>query len=201
MTTGERRTFKQLTSENWSEPDPVMRHFSFIPRAGPPRPATAEDWVRDFLRLELSPAVPRNVRDLFEVARGVCLYGWFFYPLYQLGEDQLFRVIDAAVGAKCVQAGGPKAGASFAARISWLLKRGVIPEAERVHWDSLRNLRNFASHPEMQMIHPPGSVLMSFQLANQQINALFEQETAREVAAGTVDTVNHSEEPATGRET
>jgi hypothetical protein len=183
MDAGEQRTFKQLTPDNWAEPDPVMRHFSRIPKEGLPRQATADDWVLSFLRLELTEAVPRNVRDLFEVARGVCLYGWFFYPLYQIGEDQLFRVVDAAVGAKCEQAGGPKARTSFAARIDWLLKQGMILEEERIRWDALRNLRNFASHPEMQMIHPPGSVLMSFQLAVLQINALFEQASIEQASS------------------
>ncbi len=176
---GERRMFKELTVENWSQPDPVMRHFGLV-EGGRPRQAMADDWARAFLKLELSPAVPQNVRDLFEVARGVCLYGWFFYPLYQIGEDQLFRVVDSAVASKCKRDGGPKARASFADRIKWLCDHGVIPEEERLRWDGLRNLRNITSHPEMQMIHPPGSVLTSFQLAARLISALFEQMTVRE---------------------
>ncbi len=165
--------FKQLRIENWLEADPVMKHFGIRDSHGF-RQARAEDWAQSFLNLELSKAVPRNVRDLFEVARGVCLYGWFFYPLYQLGEDQLFRVADVAVAARCEQLGGPKHTAKFAERLAWLRARGVIPEDQAVRWDGLRNLRNIASHPQMQMIHPPGSVLRSFQIAVQRINALFE---------------------------
>jgi hypothetical protein len=154
-----------------------MKHFGLVERGQ----AAAEDWARAFLKLKLGAEVPENVRDLFEVARGACLYGWFFYPLYQIGEDQLFRVVDAAVAAKCDRDGGPGSSASFAARIKWLLDRGVIREQDQVRWDALRNLRNIASHPEMQMIHAPGSVLMSFQRAARLITALFEQTTVGKV--------------------
>jgi hypothetical protein len=174
----ERRMFKELTPDNWTEQDPVMRNFAIIDHVTGPRPATAEDWARSFLKLELPPSLPRNVRELFEVARGTGLYGWFFYPLYQIAEAQLFRVLDAAVAARCKQAGGPAATTSLAARISWLIKRGVIPESERVRWDAWRNLRNFTSHPEMQPITPPGSVLGSFQLATRLITELFEPAAA-----------------------
>ena len=34
-----------------------------------------------FLSVELDEKVPHEIKELFAVARGVLLYGWFFYPL------------------------------------------------------------------------------------------------------------------------
>jgi hypothetical protein len=44
------------------------------------------DWARHFLAVELHEDVPADVHDLFAVARGTMLYGWFFYPLYALAK-------------------------------------------------------------------------------------------------------------------
>ena len=57
---------------------------------------TGEDWARAFLNVELKEHVPEPVSDLFAIARGALLYGWFFYPLFRLGEEQLYRVVEAA---------------------------------------------------------------------------------------------------------
>jgi hypothetical protein len=46
--------------------------------------------------LLLGHAVP----DLCEVACGALLYGCFFYPMFALGLEQLYRLAEAAVGAK-----------------------------------------------------------------------------------------------------
>ena len=37
--------------------------------------------------------------------RGAMVYGYFLYPLYVLGAEQLFRVAEAAVTLKCEQMG------------------------------------------------------------------------------------------------
>jgi hypothetical protein len=41
--------------------------------------------------------VPGEVREMWEAARGLLLYGWFFYAIYAIGEHELRRVADAAV--------------------------------------------------------------------------------------------------------
>jgi hypothetical protein len=44
-------------------------------------PVSGEDWAVRFLAVELSAKVPEDVQQLFAVARGVLVYGHFFYPL------------------------------------------------------------------------------------------------------------------------
>ena len=166
--------FKKLTIDNWVEQDPVMRHFAGISgMTGRIKHMSGEDWASYFLALRLSDEIPADVQGLFEVARGVCLYGWYFYPLYHLGEEQLFRVADTAVAAKCKLLGGPDHSTSFAGRLDWLKKRAVLSEQDRRWWEAINQLRNFGSHPELQSLHPPGSVLRSFQDVVREINALF----------------------------
>jgi hypothetical protein len=167
------RQFKTITLDNWLDPDRVSSMFARVdPVRGQTVPVTANDWAARFLAVSLDSQIPEEVRDLFEVARGVCLYAWFFYPLYHLGEEQLFRVGDTAVAAKCAAMNGPK-DASFKARLDWLLRQGVIDVGSHFRWDAVRNLRNIGSHPDFQSLHPPASVLTSFMRMADRINALF----------------------------
>jgi hypothetical protein len=150
--------FKKLTIENWVEQDPVMKYFAGISgMTGRIKHTSGEDWASYFLAHRLGDDVPVDVQGLFEVARGICLYGWYFYPLYHLGEEQLFRVADTAVAAKCKLLGGPDQGT----------------EQDRRWWEAINQLRNFGSHPEFQSLYPPGSVLRSFQDVVREVNALF----------------------------
>src|SRR6202042_2696215 len=73
-------------------------------RAPPP---TGEGWAERFLAVDLAPAVPSEVRDMWEAARGLLLYGWFYYAIYAIGEHELRRVADAAILHRYQQAGGP----------------------------------------------------------------------------------------------
>jgi len=73
------RLFKKLTIENWLEADPVMKHFA-IRNANAFRHARAEDWAKSFLSLDLSEAVPKNVRDLFEWRAGCACTAGSFIP-------------------------------------------------------------------------------------------------------------------------
>ena len=101
--------FKTLTSENWLVADPASTIFSKVSHTdGTATPMSGQEWLSLFLDPTLSKPVPDNVRALFEVARGSLAYGYFFYPLYTLACEQLFRVAEAAVSEKCRMLGAPK---------------------------------------------------------------------------------------------
>jgi predicted nuclease with RNAse H fold len=165
---------KKLALHNWREPD--------MPNVFPGLP---EDmWVAEALKPQLAATVPEEVIRLFEVARGSILYGWFFYPLHTLASEQLHRVQEAAVRARCKIAGIPlnktlKGGRtisrSFADLIGELTGRGIIRRDERGMWDATRKLRNMSSHPERQMITPPGYAIAEIELAARRINQLFDK--------------------------
>lgn len=160
--------FKEITLENWMKPDEVIKYFTGM---DPP-----EGYVAQVLGAKLSGKVPREIRGLFEVARGAILYGCLFNPLYALGEEQLYRVAEAAVKCRCTQLAMPKkekGWTRFSDRIEWLSKQGVISAVDMERWHALRGLRNSASHPERQSIVAPGAAVGFLYAAADDINALF----------------------------
>jgi hypothetical protein len=165
--------FKQLTLDNWTEADPVNRNFARLsPLVGPIQMGQG-DWARQFLGVELGGEVPAEIRDLFAIARGAMLYGWFFYPLFRLGEEQLYRVLEAAARLRYRQLGGEKVRPHYQQAIDLLAERGAIPAFEVERWSAARRLRNNASHPEQAAVVPPGFALRMLQRSSADIEALF----------------------------
>lgn len=170
--------FKALTMANWRDWDPTNEAFAHLDRRASRMVKTrGDDWAKLFLSVRLDGGLPEEVQNLYAVARWTMLYGHFFYPLYTVGDEQLYRVADAAALHRYEQLGGPltKRGKppSFAARIHWLVEHGAIPETEAHRWHAYRELRNISSHPKMQMLHTPGDALRSLQLVAASVNALF----------------------------
>ena len=165
--------FKEITQSNWLEPDDVLKGFVRISSGGQAQPITGDDYLRDILRPKLLESVPTDVRALFEVARGAMAYGYFFYPLYTLAAEQLFRVAEAAIAHKCEALEAPKSRSTFKKRVNWLVDEGVIPRPEFIRWDAIRTLRNAASHPEGQSILTPGNAIRLLEGIAGQINSLF----------------------------
>jgi hypothetical protein len=158
---------KHLTAENWSQPDDTGRAFGAIHSAtGERRAASGDFWAEQFLAAELNDAVPAGIRDMWEVARGLALYGWFYYPLYAIAEHQLRRVADAAVLHRYKQAGGPP-------------HKKRDPEGDlrwpdfKSRWDTMRDLRNETTHASIRHLVMPIDVLRLLDLLAPEIDTLF----------------------------
>jgi hypothetical protein len=168
--------FKNLSVENWLERDPtidIWGRTSLID--GSMFTPTADQRAEDFLQPQLGQQVPLQVRRLFDVARGALLYGYFFYPLFVLGSEQLFRVVETAVSEKCIamKANRKIRTGKFEAKLNYLRQEGVIPESEWIRWDATRELRNLASHPDQQTIYGPPEALRTLWITREQIHLLF----------------------------
>ena len=163
--------FKEITPSNWLEPDDVLKGFVRISPDGRSHTITGEEYLRHILKPTLLESVPTEVQALFEVARGGMAYGYFFYPLYTLAAEQLFRVAEAAVTHRCKVLG--MQGGTFEKRIDWLVEEGVIPRTESARWHAARKLRNAASHPEQQMILTPGNAIGMLEGIADGLNSLF----------------------------
>lgn len=174
--------FKNLTLANWDQPDPASAVFGRISRIVGPRKMTGHDWAREFLSVELGPHVPEHVSELFAVARGALVYGWFFFPMFLFGEDHLHRVLETAVKTRYAELGGPRQRPSFKHAIDWLIERKVIPQEDEERWEGARRMRNIASHPERQGAMAPGTVLRRLTETAHDINRLF----ARAIGGGPV---------------
>lgn len=170
----EERLFKKLTPENWLEVDSGSTHFVSIGPDGVPKSITSERWAEEILALEMPDTIPRPVRDVFEVARGTLCYGCFFYPLYALGSEQCFRVMETALRHKCRDLEAPAhVSKGFKSMVEWLVSRGAIEKTDELRWDAARRLRNAASHPDRQSIVMPTMAVNNLDIAVEMTSALF----------------------------
>jgi len=165
---------KGLTSGNWLQPDPLSLAFSNVHdlATGETREMSVEEFLSYVLEPELSMTVPDTVRTLFEGARGALTYGYYFYPLFMVGAEQLFRVAEAAGRDRAEQLNAPKSQ-TFNDNIRFLIARRMIAESDQERWDAFRMLRNQASHPRYQQIMPPGPTISLLPEIAAAINQLF----------------------------
>jgi hypothetical protein len=147
---------------------------------GSVQPVTARDWVERFLAPKLSSNVPEEVREAFEVARGAMLYGVFFYPLFTLGLEQVFRLMESAAKAKATTLGismvKEKGGyRSYAAILAELFAKKAFTKPEYEYWSNARELRNVTTHASSQSILLPTDVVGVLTSLTEAINQLFRQ--------------------------
>jgi len=172
--------FKALSIENWLEPESFLSVIKTIsPTDGTIIEISREQWLNRFLKPQLKAAVPFEIRKLFEVARGAATYGYFFWPLYTLAGQQLYRVAEAALSEKCKSLGASRRKIKrFQDKISFLQKAHVIPQQDWIWWDSIRQMRNITSHPKTQTIVMPHDTLYDLSSVAKHINALFDDNAA-----------------------
>jgi hypothetical protein len=168
--------YKQITKETWLKPDRISTSFLLVP------PETGVDDIKKgemYLDMILQPClnedVPIEVRKLYEVARGALVYGYFFYPLYTLACEQLFRVGEAAITFRCNLINSRRVKRTFEKKIEFLFEQGILNDLEKQRWHTLRELRNIASHPEDQSIYPPGPIIGILIQTVEDINKLFSE--------------------------
>lgn len=125
--------FKELSRANWLEADKSSTVFATLLANGNVASITGEDWLQRLLQPQLVDTVPIEIHQLFEVARGALAYGYFFYPLYTLAAEQLYRVVEAAVSYKYEALDGPKPNkTNFEKKIDWLFDNGVLIDTAEI---------------------------------------------------------------------
>jgi len=136
---------------------------------------TKEVLAERFLSIDLSPDVPPEIRTLYRTARGVLLYGYFFYPLFVVGLGEISRTAEAAAARRFKDLNGPKKRRTFAARLEWLHEAGHLRDEEKFIWDTIRRDRNETAHPTYQMVQPPADLVRDLRVAAHCINCLFDR--------------------------
>jgi len=166
--------FKQITQDTWLKPDRISTSFLLVPpETGVDDIKKGEIYLDMILQPRLNEDVPIEVIKLYEVARGALVYGYFFYPLYTLACEQLFRVGEAAIIFRCKTFSPRLAKRTFEKKIEFLFKQRILNELEKQRWHALRELRNISSHPVDQFIYPPGPVIGILAHMAEDINSLF----------------------------
>lgn len=166
--------FKQITQDTWLKPDRISISFLLVsPETGVDDIKKGEMYLDMILQPRLNEDVPIEVIKLYEVARGALIYGYFFYPLYTLACEQLFRVGEAAIIFRCKTFSPRLPKRTFEKKIEFLFKQRILNELEKQRWHALRELRNISSHPVDQSIYPPGPVIGILAHMAEDINSLF----------------------------
>jgi hypothetical protein len=166
--------FKRITWANWLEPDGALDGIMRPTSNGVLVPLSSKDYLEDIYRPSLGDNVPEELHDLFEVARGAMSYGYFFYPLFTLAADQLFRIAERAIAMKCESIAAPKSKKTFEEKIAYLRERAVLSEEDKRRWDGIRDLRNRSSHPDRQDILPPAVTIHLIATIAGRINSLYD---------------------------
>jgi hypothetical protein len=165
--------FKQLDVDNWLQPDPIGHMFVSVDEKGKSHPTTGEEWIREILFPKLDEKVPIEVKRLFEAARGAMAYGYFFYPLFTLSIEQLYRVVEASVAQKWKSKNMPKNKKTLNEKINWLMENNVISQDVGIQLHIIRKVRNSSSHPKDQTIISPGPAVNLLVMICTFINTLF----------------------------
>lgn len=164
---------KSLNLENWLQFDPAIAMTVRLDAEGYPHPTTAADWLPPILDHTLLEHVPVEVRDLFETAKAAMLYGLLFTPLLALATEQLFRVCEAAAFHRASLAGAPEPHSKFRTNLTFLTRQGIINKGDQAKWQGIRNARDFASHPRLQMTVNPAIAIEILTHATEWVNHLF----------------------------
>lgn len=175
MTEDKKLGFKEITPENWLEPDKLSSVFVTTTDGRTIEPITGQGWVQRIFKPKLEATVPFEIQRLFEVARGTMVYGYLFFPIYTLSIEQLFRVIDTSVTLKCKLLSAPQktVKGKLEAKVNWLIDGKFIPETEGEELHRFRKLRNSSSHPNNQSIIYPTMALNLLSSIVTIINSLF----------------------------
>lgn len=166
--------FKKLSLENWLKPEDFPSLWVQVSHEdGSTKSMSCEDWLEEILVPKLENYIPKEIHALFEVARGAIAYGCFFYPLYTLGTEQLFRILETAVKIKCKELAVPSTVKTYYKRLLFLVESKIITEAEMEVWQMARKFRNSVSHPDDQMMLMPNQAVGILRRVSEDINMLF----------------------------
>ena len=86
--------------EEICQPDVRMQFFARLTADGTFRRNTLEDFHKAADSIRLHNGVPENIRSLFETARNLIVYSWFFYPFNVTAELCAYTTVELAVRTK-----------------------------------------------------------------------------------------------------
>lgn len=164
--------YKRLTFDNYMRVDPIFHHVVWWSQDPSRREERLKERIEDVLSIRMHPAVPIEVRKMFDTLKGAMVYGYFYRPLFAVVRNQAYIVADAATWYRC-KVLGVEPPSTFALRVDLLKKQGIIPTDEGFLWDLARKFRNDAAHMTEQSMLWPASEVGSLERVADDINRLF----------------------------
>lgn len=167
---------KKITKENWLKPDFASTAWVCKKKDDADwYEVTNDDRIKEISECSLTDKAPEEMRKLFEVAKALLVYGFLFYPFYNLAFEQLSRLIEEIVSSVCQSKllGRNKLEKfSFAKKIEWLIQNGLIDEKHKDRWMFFWDIRNKACHLKKQRIVPPSIAIDIFHKITEDLNTL-----------------------------
>ena len=84
-------------TEHMSEPDPRWLNFGSLNNKGQFEPISLDKYAEPIQRIQLIPSVPKFVRNHFETAKNLALFGWNVYRFLPVAELQAYISIELAL--------------------------------------------------------------------------------------------------------
>ncbi len=142
----ERSPFKHL--DQVFVADQRNTHISIVnQKTGEHRPCELEDLHKRIAKVVLNDEVPIEVRDHFNLAKNLCLYGWFVYDFGVEAKLRSFIAVEVALRTKFEHLRGKKPKQSGLRQLlKWAINSGLVTdggfghlyfEDERELWESL----------------------------------------------------------------
>ncbi len=170
--------FKRINLSNWSEPDPASAGQAKGKDESGWQYYTGEDYLKEIEKVALNPNVPKDISEQIELAKAICTYGYYFYPLFTVGMERAILSADSATVHMCKKLGGPKnVTNTFEKRIDWLAEHGLIDEPTRNRWHNVRKYRNYSSHPKHVTFMTPVMALGIMERVAEAIDSLFAKDS------------------------
>lgn len=74
--------YKRLTLDNYLQVDPIFHHIVWWSQDPSRREERLKERIEDVLLIRMHPAVPVEVRKMFDTLKGAMVYGYFYRPLF-----------------------------------------------------------------------------------------------------------------------
>ena len=167
---------KEITIQNWLAPDIASAKLINNNAGAKQLTVTVSDlYIQAVVAIRLSSMVPLEVRRAFEVAKGAMVYGYFFYPLFTIGLEHLYKVAEIAVKVKCAAIDSNRRVDKLTKGIRLLVSSKVFDAATEKRWCALKNLRNNASHPADQTIVTPAMAIRMLEPLAEDLEKIFQR--------------------------
>jgi len=143
---------------NYYQPDRIWSQGGHTePQSIPYLNRTEKDFIAAINDIRLHYSIPLHVRNMFEIARALFVYGYLYYPFCTLAIEQSLKSLEAVLSHKYDLAGGLQLNDKgihppFAEKINYLYGKKAISRVQKEILHNCRQLRNMSFHPKYQQV-------------------------------------------------
>jgi len=141
--------------------DIAFSTFVKVDKYGESHEITLEDLQKSVCDIQLIPTVPEGVREVFNAAKRLHIFGYFEYYFFTISQHYAFLALESALRNRYNEVNCKhKKFIKLYEIIKELVQKGIIPRGEANRYDAGRKIRNFLSHLSNPPILIPTSSLL-----------------------------------------